>query len=88
MDENSSPSRQRLSLSVKRLATQSSLLVRGQNCCGHFCRCVTGLFKESDSLFCNGELFLFKNSSLFMVHKPLDARNSKCAKKIQIYFSQ
>ena len=34
---------------------KSSLLVRGPNHCGSFCRCVAGLFKESNSLFCDGE---------------------------------
>ena len=79
-DENGSPSWKRLSLSLKRPATQSSLLVRGPNRCSGFCRCVAGLFKESDSLFHDGEPFSSADSSLFMVHKPPEVGDSKCAK--------
>ena len=46
-----------------------SSLVRGPNHCGGFCRCVAGLFKESDGLFHDGELFSSADSSLFTVHK-------------------
>ena len=56
----------------------------GPNCCGGFCKYVAGLFKESDSLFRDGELFSSADTSLFMVHKPPEVRYSKCAKNSNI----